>query len=84
MYLPALTDKELLSYADSTLDPLTSTELERELIKRLQDLFDAQPETPMQDALDEHNIITPQDLQDLVDERDGLREKIDSIKAALN
>lgn len=34
MYLPALNDDELIRYADSTLDPLTSTDLERELLKR--------------------------------------------------
>lgn len=36
MYLPALTDPELIRYADQTLDPLTSTDLERELLKRFE------------------------------------------------
>lgn len=42
MYLPMLTNKELLAYAEQQIDDLTSTELERELIKRMADLADAE------------------------------------------
>lgn len=36
MYLPMLTDEELLTHAEQTMHALTTSDLERELIKRLQ------------------------------------------------
>ena len=39
MQLSALTDTELLRHARAQFDPLTSTEIEAELIKRLEDLL---------------------------------------------
>lgn len=42
MYLPMLTNKELLVYAEQQIDDLTSTDLERELIKRMADLVDTE------------------------------------------
>lgn len=34
MYLPALTDEELVRFAEQSIDPLTTSDLERELIAR--------------------------------------------------
>lgn len=42
MYLPSLNDEELLRYADSTQNAITSTDLEVELTKRLAALLDNQ------------------------------------------
>ena len=36
MYLPSLSDAELCAHVDATLDSMTSTEIERELLKRLE------------------------------------------------
>lgn len=42
MYLPTLNDEELLRYAESTQNAITSTDLEIELVKRMAALLDDQ------------------------------------------
>lgn len=44
MYLPMLTDRELLAQFEATRDPLTTTELEVEIAKRFEKLLDAEEE----------------------------------------
>ena len=40
MYLPSLTNEELLRYAEAMMVPLATSDLERELIKRLSERED--------------------------------------------
>lgn len=57
MYLAMLTDDELLVHAEQTMDALTTSDLERELIKRLQARTEEGADnTSLVDALDEAGI----------------------------
>lgn len=40
MHLPALTDEELAHHAEQTFDPLTSTDIQQELLKRFHVLLE--------------------------------------------
>ncbi|WP_369952288.1 hypothetical protein [Ralstonia syzygii] len=64
MYLPALDDETLLRHAQADLDPLTSTPLEIELLKRFEGLLNAQDETnPLLVVLEEYGIDSPGQLE---------------------
>ncbi|AQW29108.1 hypothetical protein JK151_08965 [Ralstonia syzygii subsp. celebesensis] len=88
MYLPALDDETLLRHAQADLDPLTSTPLEIELLKRFDALLNAQDETnPLLVVLEEHGIDQAEQLEKeigLVDEYEGLdiRQLLEAIVAA--
>lgn len=57
MYLPMLTHKELLAYAWQQIDDLTSTDLERELIKRMADLVDTEAQlNEMLEGFEQHGF----------------------------
>lgn len=57
MQLTALTDDELLRHADNTSDPLTSTALEAELVRRLRNGLDtAQLQAGAIEILSNHGI----------------------------
>jgi len=49
MYLPALNDEELLRYAESTQNAITSTDLEIELVKRMAMLLEIQDARAVED-----------------------------------
>lgn len=64
MYLQMLTDEELLRVARIELNDLVSTELERELIRRLEQRADeALARAPLDKVLDDHGIEKPEELQ---------------------
>ena len=69
MYLPSLSDAELVTHADATLDAMTSTELERELIKRLEARVSAVTLPLIQIA--EEFDIDPEALRDLCEAHPG-------------
>jgi len=53
MYLPSMTDEELVRYAEA----VATTELERELVKRLEDLLDVEADLEkLQDAMHAVNM----------------------------
>lgn len=57
MYLPQLTDRELLTHFIATRDSLTTTDLESAMAERFESLLVAQEERePIDTALDEHGI----------------------------
>jgi hypothetical protein len=55
MYLPSLTDDELVRYAYQSENALTSTELERELASRLEALLDGSSEQ-IAEIVDEYDL----------------------------
>ncbi|BCB27035.1 hypothetical protein SKTS_19210 [Sulfurimicrobium lacus] len=84
MYLSSLNDCELSLFADSTLDSLTSTELERELLKRFnQRLAQDDEDQPLVDALAQCGV----EFDDLVEIIKTLDEfhvaDVDSLKEKL-
>lgn len=59
MYLPTMNDQELLTYAEQTRDPLTSSALEVEIIERFARHVEAAAERePLDALLDDHSIDT--------------------------
>lgn len=62
MYLPSLSDVELVRHAEAVRDPLTTTDLEIELCNRLADALDLEALRDLADALD---LETPDDFQEL-------------------
>lgn len=57
MYLPMLSDKELITHAEQTTDPIVTSDLERELLKRLDRRLDEElDDTPLCNALDEAGV----------------------------
>lgn len=63
-----LTDEELLRVADAEQDALTSTPLELELRRRLQDVSDElEASRPVLDVLDEFDELKPDDLRALLE-----------------
>lgn len=61
-----LTDDELLRYAHLELDPITSTDLERELIKRMEDgVATGALYEPVADRLDEYDFTKTKDVERL-------------------
>lgn len=62
MYLPSLSDAELVRHAEAVRDPLTTTDLEIELCNRLADTDDLEALRDLADAL---GLETPDDFQAL-------------------
>lgn len=62
MYLPSLSDAELVRHAEAVRDPLTTTDLEIELCNRLADIDDLEALRDLADAL---GLETPDDFQAL-------------------
>lgn len=57
MYLPMLSDEELCNYADQTTDSLVTSDLERELIKRLERrLAEDEVLTPLRNTLTDNGV----------------------------
>lgn len=57
MYLPGLNESEFLRYAEQQLDTLTSSDVERELLRRYTALIDnSEAYQPFIDVLDEYGI----------------------------
>ncbi|MBU0593341.1 MAG: hypothetical protein KKH74_06335 [Gammaproteobacteria bacterium] len=64
MYLPRLTDDELIRYANSTHDTLTGTDLECELLKRFVALIaDTEGEGKFINVLDDFDYTDAEDLR---------------------
>lgn len=64
MNLNHLTDAELLRIAYAQLDPITSTDLERELLNRMGQLLDAADGyAPVADHLDEFDFTKTKDVE---------------------
>ena len=63
MYLPSMNDDDLVRYANQFIDPITSTDLERELIKRFEALLNDVDE-PLHQAVDA-SCFTVKCLEDL-------------------
>lgn len=78
MYLPSLTDKELVAYADQTQDPLTTSELENELAKRLELRVYAGHDEII-DILSDRFIDTAEELKAFFDKLDTLKEKAEEL-----
>lgn len=74
MYLPQLTNRELVDYAESQLDDLTSTATERELIKRMDRLVLAED---FATVAEDYEIENPEKLR-------AALEKLDSIEQIIN
>lgn len=86
MILSSLTDTELLRHARAQFDPLTSTEIEAELIKRMEVLLpDVEANGRVLQALDDagFDVDDEEDLQRLVDVMHSLDDLADPI-AKLN
>lgn len=75
-----LSDEELLAVAYAEQDPLTSTPLELELVKRLATASDELDyHKPVTSVLDEFDDIAPADLRDLLERapaKGGLKEAV--------
>lgn len=82
MYLPSLSDAELVTHADATLDAMTSTELERELIKRLEARVSADTLPVIQIA--EEFDIDPEALRTLCESHPADLKESAEILAKLN
>ncbi len=78
MYLSALNDEELLRHAYSSLNPIVTTDLERELFQRLEAFAD---HASLISIIDEHEIADAEALLGALAEAD-LR-KPEDLKAAL-
>lgn len=82
MYLPSLSDAELVRHAEAVRDPLTTTDLEIELCNRLADTDDLEALRDLADAL---GLETPDDFQALkevmtdfdIDSPAALRSKLE-------
>jgi len=82
MYLPSLSDAELVRHAEAVRDPLTTTDLEIELCNRLTDTDDLEALRDLADAL---GLETPDDFQALkevmadfyIDSPAALRSKLE-------
>lgn len=71
-YLAALGTERLLAHANADFDPLASTNLERELARRCEQLQDRLGEVqPLLDVLEDQGI-------DLADEREGLEALLEA------
>lgn len=57
MYLPMLTDREIVHYADTMYDPLLSSELEKELTRRLSLLVDRDEVETINDLISERTSL---------------------------
>lgn len=67
MYLPSMNDEELLRYASQNLNSLTSTDMERELIKRFDALLQSEDDyAPLVEIFNNHSFEVT-DLQLLAD-----------------
>ena len=82
MYLPSLSDAELVTHADATLDAMTSTELERELIKRLEARVSADTLPVIQIA--EEFDIDPEALRAVLEAHPGDLNDYKALLAKLN
>lgn len=81
-HLPNLDDNELLRLAHIELDPLTSTELERELLRRFEDnaAITAENEPLLQALADhEHGTDDPAELTKLLDEHAKVSEFVHAV-----
>lgn len=68
MHLSHLTDEELLSLAYAEQDPLTTTPMETELVRRFTEAVDTMAAAqPFTDVLDEYDDIKPDQLRDLLE-----------------
>lgn len=82
MYLPSLSDAELVRHAETVRDPLTTTDLEIELCNRLADTDDLEA---LRDLADDLGLETPDDFQALkevmadfyIDSPAALRSKLE-------
>jgi len=82
MYLPSLSDAELVRHAEAVRDPLTTTDLEIELCNRLAGTDDLEALRDLADAL---GLETPDDFQALkevmadfgIDNPPALRSKLE-------
>jgi len=82
MYLPSLSNAELVRHAEAVRDPLTTTDLEIELCNRLADTDDLEALRDLADAL---GLETPDDFQALkevmadfhIDSPAALRSKLE-------
>lgn len=63
MSIAKLTDDELLRHVYVQLDPLTSTELERELLRRFEEYA---PSSPLLDVLSDQGVSDAEKLADLL------------------
>lgn len=63
MNLRTLADDELMRHAYVELDPLTSTDLERELLRRFEEYAVS---APLLEVLDEQNVTDPKRLEELL------------------
>lgn len=79
MYLPSLTDQELLVHAERTMDPITTSDLERELMKRLQARLDDDPDDSIMGVLGDHNIFAVDDLKAHFDVVDAIKAKAEEL-----
>lgn len=71
MYLPALTDRELLAHFEATRDPLTTTDIESEIAKRFDALLEAEEaREPLDEILAKHNFDDGDlaDILEIIDE----------------
>lgn len=83
MHLPMLDDKELLTYAEQTMHALTTSDLERELIKRLQARVDQEAEEV--EEVDDERLVVLDD--EGIDDADALRTHfatVANIKSAVD
>lgn len=82
MYLPNLSDAELCVHVDATVDAMTSTDVERELLKRLEARVaaDSLPVTQIAEEFD----IDPEALRALCESHPGDMADFTAILAKLN
>lgn len=81
MYLPSLSDAELCVHVDATVDAMTTTDVERELLKRLEARVALDDVTL--NVADEFDG-TAEDVRTLYDAHPGSLKEIGEILAKLN
>jgi len=80
MYLPSLTDRELVHHADVTFDALTATDVQIELTKRFTAVLDELDSTEEARAmLDEYSVADPATLRTALDKAAALDERVNGI-----
>lgn len=79
MYLPTLTDDELIRYAEQVADSLTTTDLERELLKRWKEqIAEGELDTSFAAVLEDFDHDSAENLRADLDLAAAVRESVEN------
>lgn len=83
-HLRTLTDDELLRLARAEFDPLTSTDLEAELLRRFEECCAANAEVePLLKVLDDHDIDAPAALEKALEFNAKFKELLPELETSI-